>query len=128
MRKKKLKSKGLPKLRARVKTKNDVSLPDYESDLISRISDCERVVGELDTSPVWGIIQADLQLQRQNIDDRWQEITDPIRVLEARVIKYATMHILNLKVKYNDELEGLRKELDKARNIDKEIVKDYDSE
>lgn len=128
MRRKKLKSKELPKPRVRVKAKNDVPLPDHESDLIRRISDCERVTGELGASPVWGIIQADLQLQRQNIDDRWQEITDPVRVMEARVIKYATMHILNLKVKYNDELAGLRDELEKMRNTDNEIVKDYDSE
>jgi len=60
------------KVRKRVKPVDRKPLDDPESELVLRITDCERVVNELDISPVWGIVQADLQYQRQNLDDRWQ--------------------------------------------------------
>lgn len=116
------------KVRKRVKPKVDIPLDDPESDLIKRISDCSRVVDELESSPVWKIVQDDLEYQRQQIDDRWQEIVDPQKIQEVRVLKMATMHILNLKHKYKEELDALETELDKLRNTDKEIIKDYDTE
>jgi hypothetical protein len=122
------KKREVSKVRKRVSKVEKVPLDDPESELVLRISDCERVVNELDISPVWGIVQADLQYQRQNLDDRWQDITDPQRVMEARILKCATMHILTLKNKYQEELTDLQKQLETLRNTDKAIVKDYDSE
>ena len=116
------------KVRKKVTPKVDIPLDDPESDLIKRISDCQRVVDELESSPVWNIILGDLELQRQNLDDNWQSITDPERLKEARILKLATMHILNSKGKYQDELKGLKKNLEGLRNTDTAIIKDYDLE
>jgi hypothetical protein len=62
------------------------------------------------------------------LDDNWQEIVEPDKLQKARELKFATMHILNLKSKYKEELVNIQEELRKAGNIDKEIPKDYDVE
>lgn len=101
---------------------------DYESELVRRIGECENVVNELDNSGIWRIIQADLQVQRKMLDDNWQEITEPDKLQKARELKFATLHILNLKEKYQEELEAKKKELATYQNVAEEIPKDYDLE
>jgi hypothetical protein len=99
----------------------------YESDLIGRINDCEIVVNELDNSAVWKIVQNDLQLQRQMLDDNWQEIHEAEKLQKARELKFATLHILKLKESYKEELEAKKKELNTLQNQDTIITKDYDA-
>ena len=101
---------------------------DYQSGLVDRIGECETVVNELDNSNVWHIVQKDLQIQRQMLDDNWQEIDTPEKLQKARELKFATLHILNLKEKYKDELEQKKKELESYENRDTKITKDYDLE
>jgi len=115
-------------VRKRVAPKVEIPLEDHESDLIKRISDCELIVNELDNSSIWKIIHADLELQRQNLDDRWHELVDPIKVQEARILKFATMHILSLKDKYKEELEALQEQLKAWRGKGAAVIKDYDGE
>mgnify|MGYP001172711930 CR=1 FL=1 len=74
------------------------------------------------------IIQKDLQVQRQMLDDNWQEIAQPDKLQKARELKFATLHILNLKEKYKEELEARKKELSIYQNTDTKIPKDYDLE
>jgi phosphoribosyl 1,2-cyclic phosphodiesterase len=109
--------------------KNKIPLKEsYESELVIRIGECENVVNELDNSYIWSIIQKDLQVQRQMLDDNWQEIAEPNKLQKARELKFATLHILNLKEKYKEELEAKKKELGTYQNTDTVIPKDYDLE
>jgi phenylalanyl-tRNA synthetase alpha subunit len=101
---------------------------DYQSELIQRIGECENVVNELDNSSIWQIVQKDLELQRKILDNNWQEITEPDKLQKARELKFATLHILNLKEKYQEELEAKKKELETYQNVDTNIPKDYDLE
>ena len=101
---------------------------DVISQLVDRISECQRVVDELDGSAVWNILNKDLEVQRRLLDDNWQDITDPLRLQKARELKFATLHILSLKNKYADELKDRQKELKQEQSLDKEILKDYDLE
>ena len=95
---------------------------------INRIGECETVINELDSSHLWAIVQNDLEIQKQNLDDNWQNITDPERLQKARELKFATMHILSLKKKYQEELDQLKNDLTVYQNPDKIIPKDYDME
>jgi hypothetical protein len=101
---------------------------DYETELVQRIGECENVVNELDNSFIWKIIQKDLEVQRKMLDDNWQEIVEPEKLQKARELKFATLHILNLKEKYKEELEAKKKELGTYQNVAEEIPKDYDME
>lgn len=100
---------------------------DYEQQLIQRIGECEIVINELDNSGVWKIVQKDLQEQRQMLDDNWQEITEPDKLQKARELKHATVHILNLKENYKEELEAKQKELKVLQSPETVVIKDYDN-
>jgi len=62
------------------------------------------------------------------LDNNWQEILDPEKLQKARELKMATLHILMLKDKYQEELTYCGNELDKLHNKGTKITKDYDPE
>lgn len=101
---------------------------DYEQNLIDRITECEAVVNDLERSTVWRVIYNDLKYTSQMLDDNWQEIYDEEKLKEARILKLANNHILKLRDKYEEELNANKRELDKYRNQEVEVPKDYDAE
>ena len=125
----KQKPKAVKKSVKRVAKKEAQEVNDnYEGKLIERLGQCETVIHELEVSTVWSIVQSDLEEQRQMLDDNWQEIVEPDKLQKARELKHATMHILRLKDKYQEEMNQIKKELNLIANPDKEIPKDYDTE
>ena len=117
----------------RVIKKKDTAIPlpqldDEESVHMRRLEECERVINELDNLTVWKIVCKDLEVQRQMLDDNWQEIHEPLKLQKARELKFATLHILNLKQKYQEELESIQKLLGLMKNTENEVIKDYDLE
>jgi len=94
---------------------------------LNRIAECEMVVNELENSPTWNILLKDIQAQKQSLDDNWQELTGE-KLDKARVLKFATNHILTLKHSYAEELKARKEEVKAYQNPDKVIVKDYDTE
>ena len=100
---------------------------DEQESLILRISECEQVVHDLEESLAWKVVHRDMEEEKQELDDNWQNIWDNEKLLAARVLKFACKHILDLRLKYKEELKGSKMLLEKLENPDKEIVKDYDS-
>ena len=122
-----------PKKKKVIKRKKDKAIPlpqldDEESVHMRRLEECERVINELDNLTVWKIVCKDLEVQRQMLDDNWQEINEPEKLQKARELKFATLHILNLKQKYQEELESIQKLLGLMKNTENEVIKDYDLE
>ena len=122
-----------PKKKKVIKRKKDKAIPlpqldDEESVHMRRLEECERVINELDNLTVWKIVCKDLEVQRQMLDDNWQEINEPLKLQKARELKFATLHILNLKQKYQEELESIQKLLGLMKNTENEVIKDYDLE
>lgn len=113
--------------RGRPKKKKVNPQGDYQEGLVTRITECELVINELDNSPLWQVVIRDLEKERKELDDRWQDITDPQRWQEARVLKMAHLHILQLKEKYKEDLEQAQKELMVSQNTDTIIPKDVDN-
>ena len=125
--------KNLKPRKKRVIKKKDTAIPlpqidDEESVHMRRLEECERVINELDNLTVWKIVCKDLEVQRQMLDDNWQEINEPEKLQKARELKFATLHILNLKQKYQEELESIQKLLGLMKNTENEVIKDYDLE
>lgn len=69
-----------------------------------------------------------MQAEREKLDNTWQEIIDPVKLQEARVLKFAIMHILQLRNKYQEELDSQKEELRKLQSVETEMIKDYDLE
>lgn len=94
---------------------------------LNRIAECEMVVNELDNSPTWNILLKDITAQKQSLDDNWQELTGE-KLEKARVLKFATNHILTLKHSYAEELKARKEEVKAYQNPEKITIKDYDTE
>ena len=121
--------RGRPKKKKVKKKLPEIPLENTkESELIQRITECQQVIGEIGSSPLWTIVVKDLDAQRRMLDDNWQGIVEPVKLQEARILKFATMHILNLKQKYQEELGQLTVDLEAMQNTKKAIIKDYDTE
>lgn len=99
-----------------------------ENELVRRIEECSTVVNHLAGCQAWAIIKKDLELNRKFVDDNWQDITEETKLKEARVLKLAYNHLINLVDKYKEDLNDFEESLKRLRNQDKEIIRDYDTE
>lgn len=69
-----------------------------------------------------------MNLNKQFLDDTWQDIYDEKRLQAAREQKNAYMHLFNLVNKYAEDLRAAQEELGTIQNTDNVIIKDYDIE
>lgn len=99
----------------------------YQDYLIRRIGECEAIVDGIGNSFPWQVIIKDVEDLKNTIDFGWQELAEE-QLDRARVVKFATNHILSLPMKYKEELDGRKKELQTLQNPTKEITQDYDTE
>jgi len=83
------------------------------------------VVSGLDNG-AWRIVLEDMEAQRKGLDDNWQFVSDPAKLLEFRVTKMAVMKIINLVNDYRLVGESARTELEKINNPEENIDKDVD--
>lgn len=108
--------------------KSSVIPVDETQRIIDRITECNEVIHNLESTAVWKIVMKDCQEQKQVLDDHWQDITDEKQLREARVLKLAYNYLLNIKGTYEEEKKHKQEDLDKIQNISQEIIKDYDLE
>lgn len=97
-------------------------------ELISRAHECQEVVDSIEKSKAWKVLLKDLKVQKQNLDDNWQFITDEKKVSEARITKMALMHVLSLPMAYTQELANIKKMVEEIDNPEEKTHKDYDLE
>jgi len=99
----------------------------YKEDLQDRLGECSVVVNDLVSTQAWKILLKDMNKQKQNIDDCWQNTkADQLDALKA--IKMGVMHVINVPVSYQQEKDYIEKELEKIDNPEEVINKDYDNE
>lgn len=99
-----------------------------DENLVKKISDAQRVVDELEKSPVWPILTKDAEEKGRYIDDNWQDVTDKNALNNMRVKKSAVKMILTLKESYKQDLDRAKEELRKRSSTKTEIIKDYDND
>lgn len=97
-------------------------------DIYRRLEDCQLVVDHLKDCPAWRVIRNDLLINKQDVDDRWQEIFDEEKLRAARVVKMAYHHLINLEKTYEEELENFKKQVKDLTSTETEIIKDYDTD
>lgn len=100
-----------------------------EEAIISRMSECNIVLTEIAQSKLWDILLKDSNEMVKKLDDAWQDFPEgAVQLKEARVIKMASRHVLDLPMKYAQELDYLTAQLHKIQNPDEVIQKDTDNE
>ena len=105
-----------------------ISLNDPQEVLAARIAECEQVLNHWSSCAALSVITADLERGKQAVDEHWHEISDPVKLQEWRVQKFAYQYLLTLKQQYEDDLKTAKIELEKIQNPKREINKDYDNE
>jgi hypothetical protein len=99
-----------------------------EESITKRLGECESVLGELGQSQVWKIVLSDAREMVKKLDESWQDFpSDSPQLKEARVLKMATKHIIDLPIKYAQELQAAQEELAKRQNPEEIIQKDVDN-
>lgn len=86
------------------------------------------VVSAIGDNGAWKIVLEDMEAQRKGLDDNWQFVSDPAKLLEFRVTKMAVMKIINLVNDYRLVGEAAKAELNKINNPEENIDKDVDGE
>lgn len=99
-----------------------------EDKLLARLEECDMVIEHLKTCPAWVVIKNDLKMGKDWVDDNWQDITDELKLKNARVIKLAYKHVIEISEKYIEDRDSILKNIKMLTSTDKEIIKDYDSE
>lgn len=101
---------------------------DNREQLRNRINDCQIVLNELEQSNAWNVVLNDANLWVKQLDDRWQDVADEKQLREMRVLKMAYKYLLDIRIKYKNDMENAKTELMRLENPDKYIQKDYDEE
>jgi hypothetical protein len=101
---------------------------EYRDELVARIAECSEVVRGLDGNRAWQIVLGDLDRQRKLIDDNWHMLIDDKKIAEARITKFAVMHLFNLKQSYEEDLKNATEQLKALDDEKGTIIKDYDNE
>lgn len=99
--------------------------------VIARIKECESVVNDLEQSGAWSIVIKDVGEIVKDLDMRWQYIKeeDKNSRLEARVMKLAALHIMDLPNRYKNELIKAQQDLERIEDGGKtQTTRDYDTE
>jgi len=99
-----------------------------EDALFRRMEECQLVIDHLRACPAWVVIKNDLTINKQWVDDNWQEITDDVKLQRARELKLAYNHLINIESKYHEDLENINNQIKSVTSTHKEIIKDYDTE
>lgn len=99
-----------------------------EDELLRRISECQTVLDRLAQDKIWQIILKDAKQWVQRLDSVWQDVYDEKQLNNLRVLKTAYKHLVDLPLKYAQDLEFSQKELERRQNTAEQIDKDYDNE
>lgn len=98
-----------------------------EENIIKKIADCRAIIDNIEKTPAWKILVKDCDEKKHFIDEHWQDISDKKVLYNMRVKKNAVNLILNLKKNYEQDLERAQSELEKRKNTDKAVLKDWDT-
>ena len=93
--------------------------------IINRI---DKILSGLETSESFNLLLDDFRNQIKNIDCNWQFIEDPLKLQSMKIMKLATLSVVNIMEVYRNDLKNAKIEKAKIENPDTFINKDYDSQ
>lgn len=104
------------------------SMHQLEEELISRVAELSYIVNGLEGHEPYQKMVASFLRTRESIDANWHLISDPLKLQELRVTKYAVEELINYIPNAKADLERCQLELGKLQNPDDVVNKDYDPE
>lgn len=104
------------------------TLEQLETELLSRIERCQKVINGIPGNEVIQILFEDLGKTREQIDNNWHFVNDEKKLMELRITKLAIGTLLGLVNNYENDLKVASMNLQKLRNSDTEVFNDYDNE
>ena len=100
---------------------------ELEEELIRRIDEGGYIVNGLEKhEPYLKLIEIFKQT-RQQIDDTWHLVSDPAKLSELRVTKFAANTLIDFIPNLKGDVDRFQQELVKLQNPDEFVNKDYDA-
>lgn len=88
--------------------------------LIDRMKEIKSVADAFNTG-AWQVLLKDSEMWKQQMDDRWQDVTDEKVLINMRIVKQAYNFIQGIPDRYKREVELLEEEL-KSRELKRDIT------
>lgn len=105
----------------------DIDREQHERFLLNKIEDLRSIVTGLENhAPFLKLIEM-WKETRDRIDDNWHFITDPVKMNEARITKFAANDLINIIDIMKSDLSRAEIELYKLQHPDEHIQKDYET-
>jgi len=87
----------------------------------------DKIINGLENNEAFILMLDDFKRNAKNIDDNWQFIDDDQKLRSMKIIKLATMSVINILDTYKNDLRNATIELAKLENPDVLVNKDYDA-
>ena len=99
---------------------------EYEEEIVKQIESLQYIISGLkDYGPYLKVVEM-FEKTRKSIDDNWHLVSDPVKLSELRMTKYAVNTLIDYIPNIQMDLEKLHVELAKVQNPDDIVHKDYD--
>jgi hypothetical protein len=90
--------------------------------LIDRMKEIKGVADAFNTG-AWQVLIKDAGMWKQQMDDRWQDVSDEKILINMRIVKQAFNFIQSIPEKYQREVELLEEEL-QSRELKRDITEE----
>jgi len=89
--------------------------------LIERLKTIKGVSDNIASTEAWNVVLKDAEAWKQQMDDRWQDVYDEKVLNNMRTIKQAYKFILDVPVRYKQEVEMIEQELTSRADYQKTV-------
>ena len=109
-----------------MKTENQ-KLKNQKDSLQDIINKNQYIITGLKDNGAWKAVLEDVNKNKQKLDDTWQYISDPVKMMEFRITKLAVMKIVNLISDYEADSRVALENLKKIEDTEGQIPADVDN-
>lgn len=107
---------------------SDEKKQEIERFLVTKVESLRFMVTGLENhQPFLKLVEMWAETEKQ-LDANWHRIHDPIKLMEARATKFSAQELTNIIEYMRSDLTRAEIELEKLRNPDNYVNKDYDTE
>ncbi len=105
---------------------SNTSQEELERFLLNKVENLRSIVTGLEDNDSFKKLISMWAEHEERLDSCWHMLYDPLKIQEARATKYAYSELVNILDHLRGDLTRSEIELEKLRNPDKYVQKDYD--
>jgi hypothetical protein len=105
-----------------------LEIEERKKELSIIINRIDKILAGLTKNESFDLFLDDYKTQMKRIDETWQYIEDPKKLESMKIMKLATLSVINVIDIYKLDLQNAKLELAKLENPDVLVNKDYDSQ